>query len=103
VGGLILAWMLGEGIIVWRSAYKEHKPPIPGQMLAATGLFALCALLAEYEPARGAATAFAFGIDIAVLLKVLPGTGTSSASSMKKAGPAPTPTGTQPLKLGELP
>ena len=74
MGGLILAWAIGEGIIVWRSAYKEHKPPVPGQMLAATALFALLAVLAEYEPARAAATAMAFGLDLAVLMQVLPGT-----------------------------
>jgi hypothetical protein len=76
VGGIILAWAAGMGIIVYRAAAKEHQPPVPGQMLAATGLFALLAALAEYEPARNAATAFAFGVDIAVLMKVLPGTST---------------------------
>ena len=74
MGGLILAWAIGEGIIVWRAAYKEHKPPVPGQMLAATALFALLAVAAEYEPARAAATAMAFGLDLAVLMQVLPGT-----------------------------
>jgi hypothetical protein len=73
VGPLILAWALGEGIIVWRSAVKDHQPPVPGQLLAATGLFALLALVAEYEPARGAAIALAYGVDLAVLLQVLPG------------------------------
>jgi hypothetical protein len=37
-------------------------------------LFALLAVLAEYEPARAAATAMAFGLDLAVLMQVLPGT-----------------------------
>ncbi len=76
--GLILAWALGEGIIVWRSVFTEHQPPVPGDMLAATALFALLALIAEYEPARAAAVLFAFGIDIAVLMKVLPGSGTKT-------------------------
>jgi hypothetical protein len=74
MGGLILAWAIGEGIIVWRAAAQEHRPPVPGQMLAATALFALLAVAAEYDPARAAATAFAYGIDIAVLMQVLPGT-----------------------------
>jgi hypothetical protein len=74
MGGLILAWMIGEGLIVWRAVKTEHQPPVPGSMLAASALFALLAIAAEYQPARGAATAFAYGIDIAVLLKVLPGT-----------------------------
>ena len=71
--GVILAWGLGMGIIVYRAAVKQHQPPVPGQMLAATGLFALLAVLAEYQPAAEAATVFAFGVDIAVLMKVLPG------------------------------
>ena len=89
MGGLILAWAIGEGIIVWRSAYKEHKPPVPGQMLAATALFALLAVLAEYEPARAAATAMAFGLDLAVLMQVLPGMKTAAPVAPRK--PATTP------------
>jgi hypothetical protein len=83
--GVILAWGLGMGIIVYRAAVKEHRPPVPGQMLAATGLFALMAALAEYEPAAGAATLFAFGVDIAVLMQVLPGTAASTAKSTTAA------------------
>ena len=79
--GVILAWGLGMGIIVYRAAVKEHRPPVPGQMLAATGLFALMAALAEYEPAASAATLFAFGVDIAVLMQVLPGTSSGTAAT----------------------
>jgi hypothetical protein len=90
VGGLILAWAIGEGIIVWRAAAKQHKPPVPGDMLAATGLFALLAVAAEYQPARAAATAFAFGVDLAVLLQVLPGT--KAATGAAKVNPKGTVT-----------
>jgi hypothetical protein len=85
VRGVILAWGLGMGIIVYRATVKDkpRHPPVPGQMLAATGLFALMAALAEYEPAASAATLFAFGVDIAVLMQVLPGT--SSASTAKSS------------------
>ena len=72
--GVILAWAAGMGIITWRSVVTDHSPPVPGQMLAATGLFAGLALIAEYQPAATAATLFAFGVDIAVLMQVLPGT-----------------------------
>ena len=84
MGGLILAWVIGEGIIVYRSAAKEHQAPVPGDMLAATALFALLALLAEYQPARAAATAFAFGVDIAVLMQVLPGSKGSTSKTTSK-------------------
>ena len=90
MGGLILAWAVGEGIIVWRSVVKEHHPPYPGQMLTATAIFALLAVVAEYEPARTAATAMAFGLDIAVLMQVLPGSGaTKSTKPAAKKAPAP--------------
>lgn len=81
MGGIILAWLAGEGIITWRSVTKDHKPPIPGDLLAATGLFAVLALIAEYQPARGVATLFAFGIDIAVLMQVLPGSNVNAKST----------------------
>jgi hypothetical protein len=87
MGGIILAWLAGEGIIVYRAA-KNKTPPVPGQMLAATGLFAAMAVLAEYEPARPVATLFAFGIDIAVLMKVLPGGADAPAA---KSTPVTTP------------
>lgn len=48
-------------------------------MLVASGLFVGLALLAEYEPARKVAIAFAGAVDLAVLMKVLPGSGTSTA------------------------
>jgi hypothetical protein len=68
--GIILAWLIGEGVIVYRSVNKNHAPPVPGTLLATSGLFALLALLAEYQPARFAATALAFGVDIAALMNL---------------------------------
>jgi hypothetical protein len=89
--GVILAWGLGMGIIVYRAAVREKRPPVPGQMLAATGLFALLAALAEYQPAATAATALGFGVDLAVLMQVLPGTSaTTTAAKTTKAAPAAT-------------
>jgi hypothetical protein len=67
--GIILAWLVGEGIIVWRSVARDHRPPMPGTLLTSSGLFALLAVLAEYEPARGAATALAFAFDLAAYLE----------------------------------
>jgi hypothetical protein len=92
MGPLILAWFLGEGIIVYRAVVTQKRPPIPGQLLAATALFALAAAVAEYQPARSAATLFAFGVDIAVLMQVLPGGDTG----VTKATAAPATTGNAP-------
>src|SRR5712691_11563302 len=70
---LVMAWLTGEGIVTWRW-FKQGAPPPPGSLLAVSGFFALCAVLAMHAPARGVATALAVGIDIAALLQVLPGT-----------------------------
>lgn len=92
MGPLILAWLIGEGIVVTRSV-KARRPPMPGQLLVVSALFAGLALVAEYEPARPAATLFAYGIDVAVLMQVLPGlekTSTVPAGTQVKTG-APQP------------
>jgi hypothetical protein len=97
VRGVILAWAAGMGIITYRSVVKDRKPPLPGQMLAATALFAGLAVISEYQPAAAAATLFAFGVDVAVLMQVLPGSKTASTANNAKTpnnkGSAPTPTG----------
>ncbi len=72
MGPLVMAWLLGEGIVTWRWA-KGGAPPTPGALAISSGFFALCALLAEYPPARTTATLLAFGIDLAALLQILPG------------------------------
>lgn len=69
MGGITLAWLIGETIIIWRSVTKNHRPPMPGELLGSAALFALLALLAEYPPARTTATLLAFGIDIAAYLQ----------------------------------
>lgn len=81
MGGITLAWLIGEGIIVYRHVSREHRPPVPGTLLASSGFFALCAVLAEYPPARAAATLLAFGIDIAAYLEVPIVVGKSPAGS----------------------
>jgi len=72
--GFVSAWLFGMGIITWRYVAQQHRPPIPGSMLAASGFFALLALVAEYEPAAGAAMLTAWGVDLAALLNLFPGT-----------------------------
>ena len=90
MGGITLAWLIGLGIIGWRSVEKDHHAPIPGTLLAASGLFALLALAAESPPARGPATAAAFGLDLAAYLKA-PILTPKQAASLNE----PTPTGKQ--------
>ena len=96
MGGITLAWLIGETIIVWRSVSKNHRPPAPGELLGSAGFFALCALLAEYPPARTTATLLAFGIDIAAWLQapiITPGpagTSTPAAAAVPAAPKATT-------------
>ena len=68
--GIFFAWAIGEGIIVYRWA-KAKAPPAPGALLLPTALYLSLAILAEYRPARGAATAFAYAVDLAILLQVV--------------------------------
>ena len=86
--GIILAWLIGEGIIVYRSVGRDHSPPVPGALLATSGLFIMLAILAEYDPARFLATAMAFGVDIAAFLNLWGVGGGSPAKS-----PAPSTSG----------
>jgi hypothetical protein len=70
MGGFLFAWLFGEGIIVWRWV-KNGAPPTPGALLLPSGLYLALAVLAEYQPARFAAIALAWGLDVAVLLQVV--------------------------------
>jgi len=96
VPGIVLAWLVGEGILTWRSFHDDHRPPLPGQLLAASGIFVMLGLLAEAQQARFLAAALAWGFDIAALMNVLPqavsgsagktATGTTQAQGTTTAG-----------------
>lgn len=68
--GIVIAWAAGLGIITYRWT-KAGAPPTPGTLFQASGFFALCAVLAEYPPARTAATMLAFGVDLAAWLQLV--------------------------------
>lgn len=93
---LTAAWLFGLGLITYRNIARNHQPPVPGTLLAASGLFALLALAAEYQPAAAPAALAAWGFDLAALLNLLPA---GLAGPAKSAAPAPAkaaagPTGT---------
>lgn len=108
MGPFILAWLIGEGIISYRAISKNHAPPIPGALLASSGLFALLAVAAESDTLRPAATALAYGFDIAAFMNLYPpvtGGGTASASgagSGKGSGSSPPPQQTAAATGGRI-
>lgn len=91
--GITMAWAAGLGIVAWRSVVKQHRPPMPGQLLAVSGLFVLLGAMAEYEPAAPLATALALGVDLAAFLQILPGTQAGGAPKQAAGQPQ---TGTKP-------
>lgn len=72
MGPFILAWIVGEGIIIYRSAWKQRIPPGPGQLLLSSGLFVMLGIMAEFESARKLALMLAWGFDIAAFMNLFP-------------------------------
>lgn len=70
MGGFIAAWLVGEGIIIYRSVKNQKAPPGPGQLLFSSGVFVMLALLAEAPSARTLALTLAWGFDIAALMNL---------------------------------
>jgi hypothetical protein len=68
--GMFFAWALGEGIIFYRWG-KLGAPPTPGVLALSSSLFLGLAVIGEYRPARPVVTAFAFAVDLAILLQVV--------------------------------
>lgn len=71
---LLVEWLVAEGIVIYREFKKNKHAPMPGQLLATSGVFVLLAILAEGGPgaAKLAATLGA-GFDIAAYLNLAPG------------------------------
>jgi hypothetical protein len=91
MGGFIAAWLVGEGIIVYRSVKRQKAPPGPGQLLLSSGVFVMLALLAEASPdARRLSMLLAWGFDIAALMNLW-GTGGPKTATSGGWPPASTP------------
>lgn len=94
MGGIVAAWMVGEGIIVYRAVKANHAPPMPGALMISSGLFLALGFLATSAQARPLATTLAWGFDIAAFLNLWPtATGTPVP---KTAGAGPSPPLTNP-------
>ena len=93
---LVFAWALGLGIVGYRWV-KAKAPPPPGALLWPSALFLGLAVIAEYQPARTAATAFAYAVDLAVLLQIVgkdPGVNTGWPPPQNIPATSVLPTGT---------
>ena len=91
MGGLVAAWAVGEGIIIYRAFKRTHAPPMPGALLASSALFVMLALLAESDSAKPLATTLAWGFDLAAFLNLAPQItgGAASTGSGSASGQAP--------------
>lgn len=91
--GIVLAWLAGEAIIIYRSYKQEHRPPMPGQLLASSALFAALGAMARNKDAAFLAGALAWGFDIAAFYNLAPSlmtgnTAQQKATPKKEAKPA---------------
>lgn len=69
---LLSEWLVAEGILIYRGFKANGRPPLPGQLLAASGAFVLLGLVAEFGPnAAGFAAVFGAGVDIAAGMNIL--------------------------------
>ena len=82
--GLVVCWMVAEGIVIYRSA-SQRIPPRPGQLLVTSGAFIVLAILSEFAPEL--ALSVGAGIDIAALFQVWPGS-SGKPSATAQAGAA---------------
>lgn len=82
MGPFIMAWLVGEGIIIYRSVKVHKSPPGPGQLLLSSGVFVLLALIAETgEGGNRLATTLGWGFNIAAwmnLFELAPKTGSKA-------------------------
>jgi hypothetical protein len=71
--GLLAAWLTAEAIIIWRLVHRDHQMPVPGELVAVTGLFAGLAVVADVFPASAPLiTVGAWGLDVAGFLNLWP-------------------------------
>jgi hypothetical protein len=72
-GGLVAAAVAGEALYVWRVVHNYHRPPVPGDLLGITVLFAALGAVAELgKEASTLAAAVGWGLDVAAFLRLFP-------------------------------
>lgn len=77
MNGMLVAWLVGESIVVYRAVSRRHRPPLPAELLGASGAFVLLALLHQWQP--GLATTIAWGLDAAAFMSLYSGSNAPKA------------------------
>jgi hypothetical protein len=85
-GPLVTAWLVGEGIMVYRTVEKDKRPPLPGELLATSGLFLLLGLLSEASAEMAAL--LAWGFDLAAFMNLAPSLFNTTGAAAAKGGAA---------------
>jgi len=88
--GLVLAWMAGEAIVTWRVWKGQHRPPMPGELLAVSGVYLVAGVIHSAPQGAFLGSALGWGMTLAAFLNVAPqltgGTTTAPAkTSVKEA------------------
>lgn len=72
-GALAGAWLAAMGLVTWRQVRGRAHLPVPGALLAVTGLFAVLGIASDVWPvARPLIVTTAVGVDVAGLLNLWP-------------------------------
>lgn len=65
-GALAGAWLAATGLVIWRQVHGNPHLPVPGTLLAVTGVYALFGIAGDlYPPARPVITLTGWGLVIA--------------------------------------
>ena len=91
---ILAAWVAGLGLLTWRELQlSPWRPPPPGRYAAASGLYVLLGLTANWQAAAAPAAMIAWGFDLALFLQLLPET--VARSTKTAAAPAAAKTETE--------
>lgn len=96
---VLLAWLVGEGMMVWRIAKTSHSFPIPARLLVASAAYGACAVLQQvgHDEAGKVSKTFAWGLTIATAFLAF-----QTKSTPKTAGAPSSPsTPVPPTSVGD--
>jgi hypothetical protein len=69
--GIVLAWIVGESIVIYRGAFKQKRPPFPSELLLSSLVFMTLGAVSEKKELAPLATLTAWGFVIAAYLRLV--------------------------------